>query len=211
MAEKPKQPPSAPVILSVNCLVDGKFFTAGSEVPFTAETLPEHLRAFIATGEEPPFYSHQERLIYDTRKRGMTPAWFSRPPAASNGCKGRRARRSQFHRNKFGPRHKRKPMGSCQRKRKRPWRTRTPSTAPWRWRQLAAHQRFTDAVYEDAERQVEEKQTQFYVKRGGAWGKVQNATLKPGEVCFVKRPNGQYEVSGYIDSDGQPPDPEITT
>ena len=64
-----------------------------------------------------------------------------------------------------------------------------------------------DAVYERAEAKA--KVTRYFVRRGGNWGAVQNANLKPGEPVFVKRPNGEMEVSGYIDSKGDWPDPEI--
>jgi hypothetical protein len=40
-------------MLSVNAIIDGKFYGAGTPLPFTSENdLPEVLRSFIATGEE---------------------------------------------------------------------------------------------------------------------------------------------------------------
>ena len=75
--------------------------------------------------------------------------------------------------------------------------------------QLAYNQKLTDAAYEAAAKQAAETETQYFVKRGGEWGKVQNAKLKPGETCFVKRPNGEYEASGYVNAEGEPPDSEI--
>ena len=50
---------------------------------------------------------------------------------------------------------------------------------------------------------------QLYVRRGGAWGRVQNSKLKPGETCFVKRENGEMEAVGVVDSNGEPPPQEI--
>ena len=51
---------------------------------------------------------------------------------------------------------------------------------------------------------------QLFVRRGGEWGRVQNAKLKPGEHVFVKRPNGEMEAVGVVDATGGLPPEEIT-
>ena len=48
------------------------------------------------------------------------------------------------------------------------------------------------------------KVSQFSVRRGGEWAKVQNAKLKPGEAVFIKRESGEIEAAGTIDSRGKP-------
>ena len=63
---KPPEKPAEPVVLSTNCIVDGKFVPAGEPVPFEREEdLPENLRPLVATGDEPPPFHHSERNIYD--------------------------------------------------------------------------------------------------------------------------------------------------
>jgi hypothetical protein len=65
MTEKTKQPPAAPIVLSTNAICDGKFIPAGEPVPYECvEDLPPNLKGLVATGEEPPFYTHSETNIY---------------------------------------------------------------------------------------------------------------------------------------------------
>ena len=61
--EAPEPPPA--VVLSVNAIIGGVFYAAGSALPFTSESdLPTSLKAFVATGNETPFQP-AERNIYD--------------------------------------------------------------------------------------------------------------------------------------------------
>ena len=73
--------------------------------------------------------------------------------------------------------------------------------------QAEANHRFMDSAYEAAARTAEPPQ--LYVRRGGAWGKVQNCKLRPGEFVFVVRPTGEYETIGVVNSSGEPPPPEF--
>ena len=57
-----------------------------------------------------------------------------------------------------------------------------------------------DAAYKAAQAP---EPPQLYVRRGGAWGQVERAKLKPGETCFVKRENGAMEAVGVVDSRGE--------
>ena len=68
----------------------------------------------------------------------------------------------------------------------------------------------TDAAYESAAQEAEGRAVQFFVKRGGEMGKVQNARLKPGEKCFM-RDGDEWVFAGFIDSNGEPPPQPIIT
>src|SRR6476620_11183939 len=62
--------------------------------------------------------------------------------------------------------------------------------------QAEANRRLVDAAYEQAARAAEPPQ--LYVRRGGAWGRVERAKLKPGEHVFALRPTGEYETVGVV-------------
>ena len=61
--EAPEPPPA--VVLSVNAIIAGVFYRAGTALPFENENaLPESLKPFVATAEAPPPEPAQ-RNIYD--------------------------------------------------------------------------------------------------------------------------------------------------
>jgi hypothetical protein len=72
--------------------------------------------------------------------------------------------------------------------------------------QAEYHHALADAAYEQAAAAAEP--VQYYVKRGGEWGRVQNSKPKPGETVYVRREN-EMEAVGVVDSRGEPPPPEI--
>jgi hypothetical protein len=179
--------------LSTNCIVNGKFIPAGSPVPFATEAdLPPNLKGLVATGDE-EFYDPSDRNLYFGDPRGRSRArqllsnvlWQDQVESAELEARKLPAETQAALEDEHTLRIARLKA------------------------QAEYNQGLSDAAYEAASKQAAETETEYYVKRGGEWGKVQNARLRPGEPCFVKRPNGQYEVSGYIDANGEPPDSEI--
>ena len=169
---KNREQSSPVVVLSVSVIADGKFFAAGSETPLSETTLPEHLRQYIATGEE-TLYTPAHRDYY----REGPPAEYAReplPPETEEALQAIHAKSTSMVK------------------------------AQMQFDQTAA-----DNAYEGAKQAVEAKVAQFFVKRGGQWAHVQRAKLKLGELVFVKRPNGEMETVGCVDSRGEPPEQEI--
>jgi hypothetical protein len=182
----PEQPTTA-LTLTVNSVIGGVFFPAGSALPFGSENdLPTALRPFIASEAAPPLPPPQ-RNIYDL-------------PLSL---------RRQVHRLEKGIalREAAEEVAS------EPLPPETAAAlqashelyvgAALKQAELSAQR--ADDTYKQLEAEAAAKVTQFYVRRGGAWEKVQNSKLKPGETVFVKRENGEMEAAGVIDSRGEPP------
>jgi hypothetical protein len=64
-----------------------------------------------------------------------------------------------------------------------------------------------DAIYENAAQAAEPPQ--LFVKRGGEMGRVERSKLKPGEPVFAKFDEGDWQVVGYVDANGQAPPPPL--
>ena len=192
MAKAPSQP--EPIVLTTNCIVDGVFIPAGDPVPYTSEKdLPETLRPLVALGDEEPPYHPAERNIYfgSPAGRGQARRILGNVLLQDNVETAELAAQAL-------PAETEEALQAAHDK-----------ASALAKAQLAGRAEQTDGIYEAAAQQAAATETQFYVRRGGEWGKVQNAKLRPGETCFVKRPNGEYEASGYVNAEGEPPDPEI--
>lgn len=61
---KKSEQPAGPVVLSVDLIDSGKLYRAGSKTPFDAVSLPEHLKEYIASGDE-DFFHPRERDFYN--------------------------------------------------------------------------------------------------------------------------------------------------
>jgi hypothetical protein len=169
----------------------GQFYCAGTAVPFTETDLPAALQPFVATGEEPSIQP-VERNIYNS--------WSIR---------------RQVHRLEKG-------VALQEAAEEEATAPLPPETAE---ALLAAHelhigaalkqaeysQGLSDAAYAQAAEAAAAKVTQYFVRRGGEWARAERARLKAGETCFIKRPNGETEAAGTVDSSGGLPPPEITT
>jgi hypothetical protein len=193
---KPLEKPAGPVVLSTGAIIDGVYFAAGQTLPYTAEhEVPENLRPHILTdADELPVpvvrnvYAHmqtpeQQRAVQECRGNIQLQTDWAEDAAIAEA--------------KLPPETEAVLRDTAER------------NAALEKAKLKAKQDAVDNAYEAAAQHAEEVQTQYFVRRGGAWGKVQNCQLRPGETCFVKRENGEYEASGFIDSTGSPPPPEI--
>jgi hypothetical protein len=186
-----KQPPAAePIRLSTNCIVAGKFIPAGEPVPYEREEdLPPNLRGLVATGEEPVPFSPAERDFYGPGLRRH-----------AREIKGNVAWQDWCEENANPPLREDVRAVLEDEHARRIEKLKA---------QALVNQGMADAVYAVAQAEAETKATEYFVRRGGAWGRVENAKLRPGETVFVKRENGQMEAAGTIDSRGQPPEQEI--
>ena len=186
MAEQLTAP--GPIILSVNAIVNGTFFSAGTALPFTAESeLPESLKPFIATAEAPPPEPVQ-RNIYDMS-----------PPVR------RQARRLEMHaaHQELAEQVASEPLPEDVQAALESEHDIAIGRAK---AQAEYNQSVVDAAYAAAQA---DEPPQRYVRRGGEWGHVERAKLKPGETVFVKRENGEMEAVGVVDATGGLPPQEI--
>ena len=183
--------PAEPLMLSVNAIINGTFFSAGTPLPFGSESeLPESLRPFLATAAAPP-PEPPVRNIYD-----MSP------------LVRRQARRLEMHaaHQEFAEQVASEPL----REDVAAVLEAEHDTAIGRAKAEAEyHQRLSDGIYKQLEEEAAAKVAQLYVRRGGEWGRVQNSKLKIGEHVFVRRENGQMESVGVVDATGGLPPQEI--
>lgn len=160
-------------------------------MPFGSESdLPESLKPFIATAEAPP-PEPVERNIYsswraarqvDRLAKGIALQEAAEEIASEPLPEDVQAALEAEHNIAIG---------------------RAKAEAEYR-------QGLADATYKQIEEEAAAKVTQYFVRRGGEWARVQNARLKPGETAFVRRENGQMEAAGTVNAAGEPPPAEVT-
>jgi hypothetical protein len=199
---KPLEQPTGPVVLSANCIADGRFIPAGSETPFTEATLPEHLRQYLASGDE-DFYTPAQRDIYHGQP-GPEPPFFFQGVSSGQWVQRQASRTAAGMQEQIWAEAEMEREHALPKETLEVLQTKHDEHIALLKARGAYAQKLTDAAYEQAAAEAAAKESQYYVRRGGAWGKVQNCQLRPGETTFVRRPNGEFEASGFIDSTGEP-------
>jgi len=203
---KPPEKPAGPVVLSTNAICDGKFIPAGEPVPYErVEDLPPNLRPLVATGDE-EFYSHSERLIYNQQPPEPGPVVFQQTGGGSQWQARRVA--AGLHQQAWAE-EQAEAANALPAETEEALEAAHAKHSALAKAQIQFNRDQVDAAYERAAQEAESRTVQLFVKRGGDFGRVERARLKPGEPVFVRRENGQYEVVGEIDSRGQPPDQEV--
>ncbi len=180
-----------PVILTANCIIGGAFFPAGNELPFKDEgEVPISLKPFIATAEAPAPEPVQRNI-------------YGPPPLAI---------KRQLHRLEKGIALQEAAEAEASEPLRRNLAAALEAEHDTAIGAAKAQARFNQDVIDAAHAAAQAPEPlQRYVKRGGAWGRVQNSKLKPGEHVFVKRENGEYETVGVVDATGGLPPEEIIT
>jgi hypothetical protein len=173
----------------VNCIHNGQFYQAGAPTPYASEAdLPAALRAFVATGGEPSTQP-VERNVYDL------PLSIRRQVREHERAAAEKA---------WAEEQASAPLRPDIAEALQDAHDRSIGLAK---AQAQLNQDVVDAAYAAAEAAAEPPQ--LYVRRGGEWARVERAKLKAGETCFVRRPSGEMEAVGVVDSRGEPPLPEI--
>jgi hypothetical protein len=188
---KNEQPAAEPIVLRENCIINGKFYAAGEPLPYDREEdLPAALKPLIAGPGAPAPFQPSERDIYNNLPRSL-----------------RRQARMLEHAVAY------EDQEIAQMNKPLPPETaaaiedaHTRSIALQK-AQAEYNGKLLDAAYEQAAAAAQPPP--LYVRRGGEWGRVARAKLKPGEHVFALRPNGEYETIGVVDSRGEPPPPEV--
>jgi hypothetical protein len=182
---KPLEQPAGPVVLSANVLVDGRFIPAGDATPFTEQSLPPHLREYLASGQE-DFYHPSTRNYYHQPGpelgagviyQGTGGQWTRREAArAAAGLQEQIYAEQEAERDQQLPAETQEVLETEHSRRIDKLKA-----------QASYNQKIADGVYEREEAEASAKETQFYVRRGGEMARVERAKLKPGESTFVRR------------------------
>jgi hypothetical protein len=207
---KKSEPLPEPIVFTVSLIESGKYIRAGEPTPYLcAEDVPAHLREYIADGSE-EFYTHAERLIYDGRPDHGEPATLYRfldgqgrgiRRQAGQVAAGLQeqiyAEREVEAANALSPETEEALQDSHDR-----------HTALMK-AQMQYDRDAIDRTYEIAAQESEPQK--LYVKRGSVHVSTEKVSrFKPGEHVFARRPSGEYENVGIVDSEGQLPPEEIT-
>jgi hypothetical protein len=186
---KTEQPPPEPIRLSVNCIADGRFFCAGTPLPFQREDLPEALKAFISTGSSATPFEPSERNLYNDMS----------PHARHQARRLAQAAQEKDWAEEQASAPLREDIAAALADEHDIATSRAKAQAEY------------DQALSDAAHAVMQPvpPPQFYVRRGGEWAHVERAKLKVGETVFVRRESGQMESVGAINQNGEPPEPEI--
>ena len=204
---KPPEKPGEPVVLSVDLIDSGKLYRAGEPTPFTEASLPAHLKQYIATGQE-DFFHPRERDFYNNPRPDCGVVY--QPTGSDSQWTRRQARQvASVAQEQLYAEQEAEAAGQLPKETQEALEDAHSKHSALMKAQMAYNQRATDIAYEQAAAEAAAKESQFYVRRGGAWGKVQNCRLRPGETVFVKRENGQMEAAGCVDSTGSPPPSEV--
>ncbi len=181
------EPPSA-VILSVNAIIEGVFYRAGTPLPYQSEKdLPPNLQPFVATGQEPSLQPVM-RNIYD-----LSPA-ARRQIRVHEAAAAEKAWAEQVADEPLPPETAEALQASH-------------DIAIGRARaQLEHNQAVIDAAHAAAQ---PTEPRQLFVRRGGELGHAERCRLKPAELIFARTPTGEYEAVGHTNSNAEIPD-EVT-
>jgi hypothetical protein len=203
----PKQAETpAPITLTCNTILDGRFIVAGEPLPCASEAdVPETLRAYIVTdsteAEEPdgPRGAFELNTLYQVTSDGRLGRRLQREVAQ---MEAENAREEWIEEEASRPlpqeivadledeHHKHVSLQAAQ---------------------LGAAQVMSDSVADAAQEAAEPPV--LLVRRGVRhYARALSARLKPGEPVFIKEPDGSFQFIGTTDSKAQLPDlPVIIT
>jgi hypothetical protein len=212
MSEKTEQPPE-PIVLSVAVIEGGKNYPAGSETPFTEETLPEHLRPHLVTGDEPPPFRSSARNIYTHMRPPGEPA--AEPEViyhfASDGIVGRSMLRqasqigSMLQEQAYAEQQA-EAAGRLSPELEDALRAKLELYIGKVLAQAQYNQDAIDTLHESLAAASELQK--LFVKRGAVYTETGKVKLRPGEKCFVRIDN-EWSFVDIVNSDGEVPEPPL--
>jgi hypothetical protein len=207
---KSEQPPE-PIRFASAVTIDGKYYPPGADVPYASESdVPETLKHLIARDESeiPPPVT---RDIYGQQPGGAAAfeAGVVYQPLSGGQWVQRQARAAlAISQEQIWCEEQAEIASKLSPELEEVLQDSHDKHIALTKAQLEASQRFTDAIYEDVERQAAEPQ-KFYVKRGAVFTDARKAKVKPAETVYARRASGEYECIGTADATGGLPDEEI--
>jgi hypothetical protein len=205
MSKAKSEEPAGPIVLTANVIDSGKFYPAGSETPFTEATLPEHLRQYLASGQE-DFYSPAQRDIYQGQPAGPEPGFIFQGAGSGQWVQRQAARTAAGLQEQAWA----EAEASAE--------TLPPETLAVLEdehthridklkAQAAYNAKIVDAAYESLAQASEPPA--LFVRRGGEMGRVERSKLKVGEAVYAKFGEGDWQVVGHVNANGEAPEPPL--
>ena len=199
---KQTETPAAPIRLSCNTILDGRFINAGDPLPVErGAALPEVLRPLAVTGEPEPEEPNEAGGFFDLNTPLSSDRRQSTRPqgATSNIRDGSGGPRTRMDRGTNGCAFAPANRGNLA--------TGTSVTRRLQAAQAAALARAADAVADAAA--AASAPRPLYVKRGSRhYVEIHRTKLRPAEPVSVKDADGAYESIGITDSRCEPPTPQ---
>ena len=207
----PKQTtPAAPIRISDNLIMDGKFFNRYEPLPVErVEDLPEHIRPLLVSGPDPEESERQP----DDGPRNIA-FQLNTPYGVDEDGRLTRAHQCKVDRE----------VAQLEAKNaQEEWLEDTLANSELPPEIVADLQaKHEDAIgFAKAQAEVdanradevadaviaEQELVQMYVKRGSRhYAPVGTARLKAGDPVFIRQPSGRFHFVGEVDGDGQLPD-----
>jgi hypothetical protein len=209
--QKPEQPP-APVVLTTDAIIAGRFYQAGDALPFTsAAGLPAPLKPFVISEDDgaeppgPPGIRFEPGVIYNIDDRG---AILTRAGAreaarlAGEAAWQQQAEEEALRQGEPPPETIAAPQDEHDKH------------IGLQIKAAEVAQARIDATYaqaqEAAEREAEPVEPQaFHVKRGAVYRKAEEVRLRPGETVYQRQPSGEWWAAGQVDANGGLPEVTI--
>jgi hypothetical protein len=203
---KPPEKPAGPGVLSVDLIDSGKLYRAGSETPFTEENLPEHLKQYIATGQE-DFFHPRERDFYNNPRPDCGVVY--QPTGSDSQWTRRQARQvASVAQEQIYAEAEAAAANKLSSETEEALQDSHDKYSALMKAQLQHDRDAIDRLYESLE--AEAKPQEMFLKRGAVFTAAKKVKPRPGEHVFARRPSGEYESVGIVDSEGQLPPEEIT-
>ena len=203
----PKQAlePPAPIKISDNTIIDGRFYNRGEPLPFTrVEDLPAILQPLVVTGdpeaEEPniPRGSYQTGVIYEMTEDGRLGRALRRNVQRQIAqLESENERAEWIEAEASGPELPESIAADLQ--------ASHENAVAHAKAQAEVDARRADEVSDAAAAAAEPPR--MYVKRGSRhYAPIGTARLKPGEPVFIREPGGRFQFVGETDGNAQLPD-----
>jgi hypothetical protein len=197
----PKQAETpAPITLTCNTILDGRFIVAGEPLPCASEAdVPETLRAYIVTDSpeaeeaDGPRGAFELNTLYQVTSDGRLGRRLQREVAQ---MEAENAREEWVEEQMDAPLPPEVAQGLQE---------EHENSVAFAAAQLAADASRSDAASDAAAAAAEPPR--LYVKRGSRhYAPVGSARLKPGEDVFTRQPGGRFEFVGKTDGNAELPD-----
>ena len=206
MSKKSEQP-AEPIVLTVSLIESGRFIRAGEPTPYLrVEDVPEHLRQYLVTGDEGPFFTPAERDFYNNPQ--PEPELIYQPLSGERGMKRQAMRAASISQEQIYAEQEVERANALSPEAEEALQDSHDRHAALMKAQLAHDRDAIDRIYEIAAQESEPQK--LYLRRGSVHVSTEKVSrFKPGEHVFARRPSGEYESVGIVDSEGELPPEEI--
>ena len=200
----PKSP--AEIRRTTGTIIDGQFYNAGEVLPYTRiEDLPASLKGLVADGSE-NFYHPSQRDIYGGQPAGPEPGFVYEGVSSGRWVQRQAAQAAAVVQEK----DQAEVEASAE--------TLSPETLAiledqhnHRIDRLKAQAGYNAKVIDSAYESLAQasEPPALFVRRGGEMGRVERSKLKVGEAVYAKFDEGDWQVIGHVNANGEAPEPPL--